>query len=224
MSTFEAVFFDMDGTFVNSEPHWLKAERELMLEYGHEWTLVDQQYCVGGPLSKVGEYMWQLAGKSNSPEWFHQELVNRTVANFHTNVQFMPGAFELLQEIKGAGLPVGLVTASPAVMMNATLNAVGLNLFDVAISGDDVSITKPHPECYLQAAKKLGVNIQRSLILEDSQTGISAARASGGLLLAVPTFMDLIDSEQFQVVPTLDGLELSHIEVLFASSLMEGSV
>ena len=82
MIPFEAVFFDMDGTFVNSEPHWLAGETELMAEYGHAWTKADQQYCLGGPLSKVGRYMWELAGEKESPEWFHHELVRRTLTHF----------------------------------------------------------------------------------------------------------------------------------------------
>ena len=52
---FEAIFFDMDGTLVDTEPYWLAAETELMERYGYTWTLDDQKNCLGGPLPRVGQ-------------------------------------------------------------------------------------------------------------------------------------------------------------------------
>ena len=103
---FEAIFFDMDGTLINSEPHWLLAETELMAEYGHPWTKEDQQYCLGGPLPKIGKYMWELSGQSMSPEYFHQELVRRAIARIIAGTEFMPGASELLHEAISEGVLV----------------------------------------------------------------------------------------------------------------------
>jgi len=97
---FEAVFFDMDGTFVNTEPHWLAAETELMADFGHTWTFEDQRFCLGGPLSKVGKYMWELAHQVNSPEWFHHELVARTIKRFEEKIEYMPGSRELFLSLK----------------------------------------------------------------------------------------------------------------------------
>ena len=50
---YSAVFFDMDGLFVNSEPQWLLVETELMAEFGYEWTSIDQNFCLGGPLARL---------------------------------------------------------------------------------------------------------------------------------------------------------------------------
>ena len=62
---YQAICFDMDGTLIDSEPLWLKSEIELMAEFGYEWSRVDQEYCLGGPLSKVGAYMAEKAGWSD---------------------------------------------------------------------------------------------------------------------------------------------------------------
>jgi HAD superfamily hydrolase (TIGR01509 family) len=222
MKAFEAIFFDMDGTFVNSEPHWLAAETELMAEFGHQWVLEDQQFCLGGPLTKVGKYMYEIAGRVQTPEWFRDELVKRTLVHMRTSVEFMPGALELLFELKALGIPVGLVTASPAEMMEATLSAMEENYFDVAISGDDVAITKPDPEGYILAAERLGVNIENSIILEDSLTGISAGIASGAFVVAIPHIIEAKSGVRMKVIKSLSDIHVSDLEEMFSRA--EGKV
>ena len=54
---FQAVLFDMDGLFINSEPDWHAAELEMMRAHGYDWTPEDQLKCLGGPLQRVTEYM-----------------------------------------------------------------------------------------------------------------------------------------------------------------------
>ena len=74
---FAAILFDMDGTVIDSEPVWLGKERALMAEFGHQWSDENQQFCLGGPLSKVGRYMSELAGEVEAPEFFEYELITR---------------------------------------------------------------------------------------------------------------------------------------------------
>ncbi len=221
---FEAVFFDMDGTFVNSEPHWLAAETSLMAEYGHEWTHEDQRYCLGGPLSKVGQYMYELAGKVESPEFFHHELVRRTVEHFQSHIEYMPGALELLLQLKEEGIPVGLVTASPSSMMSATLSRLPEEYFDVAVSGDDVKVTKPDPEGYILAAERLGVDISHSIILEDSLTGISAAVSSGAFVVAVPMMVTVTEKPRQKIVHSLVDVSVDTLEDFYNSVLTGESI
>lgn len=221
---FEAVFFDMDGTFVNSEPHWLAAETSLMAEYGHEWTQEDQRYCLGGPLSKVGQYMYELAGKVESPEFFHHELVRRTVEHFQSHIEYMPGALELLLQLKKEGIPVGLVTASPSSMMSATLSRLPEEYFNVAVSGDDVKVTKPDPEGYILAAERLGVDISHSIILEDSLTGISAAVSSGAFVVAVPMMVTVTEKPRQKIVHSLVDVSVDTLEDFYNSALTGESI
>jgi HAD superfamily hydrolase (TIGR01509 family) len=215
MTSFQAVFFDMDGTFVNSEPHWLAAETELMSEFGHEWDLKDQQFCLGGPLDKVGRYMSELAGGVNSPDWFRLELIKRTMQHVRTSVEFMPGAIELLLELKSINIPVGLVTASPAEMMDATLDAMKEKYFDIAISGSDVKVTKPDPEGYFLAADRLGVDIENSIVLEDSLTGITAAKASGAFVIAIPHIVKIEPAPRVAIVDSLNIVNFSKLKSMF---------
>jgi len=211
----------MDGTLVNSEPHWLAAETELMAEFGHTWVLADQQYCLGGPLDKVGRYMSDLSGGAHSWEWFRKELIARTMKHVESHVEFMPGAYDLLSELKAAGVPLGLVTASPRAMMEATLVSLGEDFFDIAISGDDVKVTKPDPEAYFLAANQLHVDIRKSIVIEDSLTGIAAAKASGAFVLAVPHIVKIEHSDRVVILESLKGTQLSDLKVFIMNKVRE---
>ena len=218
---YEAVFFDMDGTFVNTEPHWLAAETELMAEFGHAWTIDDQRFCLGGPLSKVGKYMWELAHREHSPEWFHHELVARTIQHFSQRIEFMPGAHELFLALKAEGVPVALVTASPASLMNATLAVMDPPFFDVVISGDDVKVTKPDPEAYLLAAERLGVDITKSVVLEDSLTGIASAHAAGAHVFAIPHMVEVKEVPRQNILSTLSNMTPEDLERIYLDQNVE---
>ena len=181
----EAIFFDMDGLLVDTEPYWLATESELMAEFNVNWTEEDQLYCLGGPMAKVGNYMFELANYQQSPQWFVEELVERVAKKF-MSISLMPGVASLLNECQMQKIPSALVSASPRRLVNAVLEAVPNHPFAHTISADDVLRGKPHPDPYFRAAELLNVDIGRSIILEDSPTGVTAARASGAWVIAVP--------------------------------------
>jgi HAD superfamily hydrolase (TIGR01509 family) len=205
---FEAVLFDMDGLTVNSEPQWLEAETELTAQYGYQWTIEDQAYCLGGPLSKVGKYMSDLVEGVEDGEFFHRELVNLMVEKVSARVNFMPGAQELLKQLDLISVPLALVSASPRSIVDAALKHISPLPFRATISSDDVSKTKPDPEGYLKAANFLNVDIAKCLILEDSMTGVTAARASGAKVVAVPHLVEIFEDSQTRVVTSLEEINL----------------
>ena len=176
----------MDGLTIDSEPQWLEVERELTARFGYEWTLEDQAHCLGGPLSRVGQYMSDLVDGSESGDYFHRELINVMADKVRKRAVFMPGAQSLIKNLHLSGVPMALVSASPRIIVDAALAHIQPLPFSTTISSDDVKRTKPDPEGYLKAAHDLKVDIRNSLILEDSLTGVTAARASGAKVIAVP--------------------------------------
>ena len=206
---FSAVFFDMDGLFANSEPLWLEGETELMARYGHVWTHEDQVHCLGGPLTRVGDYMFSLVS-AQSPQFFTKTLVEIVVAKLAAGTQLMPGAQKLARVLKESGVPIAMVSASPRNIVNAVLSGVDHD-FATTISSDDVKKTKPDPEGYLKAAEFFGVDITNCLVFEDSLTGVAAATASGAFLIAVPHFLNINESPRVRVIKSLEEL---NIEVL----------
>lgn len=203
---FSAIFFDMDGLFANSEPLWLEGETELMARYGHTWRHEDQVYCLGGPLTRVGEYMFSLVGVE-TPEFFTQSLVEIVVAKLSVGTQLMPGAQDLARSLKAAGVPIAMVSASPRNIVDAVLSGIDHD-FATTISSDDVKETKPAPEGYLKAAAFFGVDISNCLIFEDSLTGVAAATSSGAFLIAVPHFVTVQESTRVRVITSLEELDL----------------
>lgn len=213
---YSAVFFDMDGLLVDSEPQWLIAETELMADFKYRWTTADQNYCLGGPLTRVGQYMFEKSGKKESPEFFTRSVVERMTQKLSAGAPVLPGALELLQELKNSAIPTALVSASPRVLVDAVLNTLENHTFEFSISADDVKNTKPDPEAYLKAADILGVDISNCLILEDSPTGVKAATSSGASVIAVPHFVEIEPKERLKVISSLTELNFKNLHSSYA--------
>ena len=208
---FEAVFFDMDGLMVDSEPEWFQSEVEVTSPFGYTWLEVDQIACLGGPLSKVGQYMFEKCGRQRSPEYFTQALIDTQVARMRGNTPTMPGAMELVRELQSHGIKTALVSASPRNIVDAVLDNVGHDLFPFSISADDVKKTKPDPEGYLKAASMSGSEITNCLIFEDSLTGMNAAIASGAYLIGVPHLVTIEESERVRVIKSLEQISYAKL-------------
>ena len=211
---FEAVFFDMDGLMVDSEPEWFLSEIEVTKPFGYTWLEDDQIACLGGPLSKVGQYMFDKCGQQNSPEYFTQTLIDTQVARMRGNTPTMPGAVELVRELQSQGVKTALVSASPRNIVDAVLDNLGHDLFPFSISADDVVKTKPDPEAYLKAAHMSGSNITNCLVFEDSLTGMNAAIASGAYLIGVPHLVSIEESARVRVIKSLEQLTFSKLTEL----------
>ena len=211
---FEAVFFDMDGLMVDSEPEWFLSEIEVTKPFGYTWLEVDQVACLGGPLSKVAQYMFDKCGQKESPEYFTQTLIDTQVARMRVNTPTMPGAVDLVRELQSHGIKTALVSASPRNIVDAVLDNLGHDLFPFSISSDDVVKTKPEPESYLKAADRCGSNITNCLVFEDSLTGMSAAIASGAYLIGVPHLVAIEESARVRVIKSLEQLSFSKLTEL----------
>ena len=215
MSTyFDAIFFDMDGLMVDSEPEWLQSEIDVTAPYGYTWLEEDQIACLGGPLSRVGQYMFDKCGQQESPEFFTQSLIDTQAAKMRGNTPTMPGAVELVRELQSHGVKTALVSASPRNIVDAVLDNLGHDLFPFSISSDDVVNTKPHPDGYLKAAAISESDISNCLIFEDSLTGMKAATSSGAYLIAVPHLVTIDESARVRVIESLAQLNYNKIHEL----------
>jgi HAD superfamily hydrolase (TIGR01509 family) len=214
-SFFDAVFFDMDGLLVDSEPEWLKSESEITAAYGYQWTSQDQVACLGGPLSRVGQYMHDKCNQAQTPDFFTTKLVEVQSEKMRSHTPFMPGAFELVKDLQRNGVKTGLVSASPRIIVDAVLDNVGAELFPFSISSDDVERTKPHPDAYLKAARLTNSDIANCLVFEDSLTGVGAATSSGAWLVAVPHLVHVDESKRVRVIKSLEQLSFAKLQELF---------
>ena len=118
-----------------------------------------------------------------------EELNELVVAELEHGVEAMIGARDLLERLTARGTPIGLVSNSPMAFVARSLEIVGFgSIFDVIVSAHDVAAPKPAPDPYLEACRQLGVEAGPGVIaLEDSPTGVAAARAAGLTVIGVPS-------------------------------------
>jgi HAD superfamily hydrolase (TIGR01509 family) len=133
---------------------------------------------------------------------------------FAAGVAWKPGARELLLECRAAGIPTALVTSTPRELADIIIGHVGPDNFDLTVCGDEVERPKPDPVPYLAAAAKLGVDIERCVVIEDSVSGTSSALAAGAVTLAVPGDVELPAEIDVPRVDSLDGVDLAFLRAL----------
>lgn len=203
---FEAVLFDMDGLFIDSEPDWHAAETEMMRSYGYNWRTDDQLKCLGGPLTRVTKYMSECLQGAKSADELGKEIVLEMQKRVSQSVTLMPGALEFSRELNLAGIPQALVSASPRGIVDAALSAMPEKYFSFSVASGDIERTKPFPDPYLHAAKLLNVDIKNSIIFEDSPTGLTAARASGAFVVGIPHFIDVAEEPRLKVIKSFSDI------------------
>ena len=213
---YSAVFFDMDGLLVNSEPLWLESETEMMAEFDYQWLESDQAACLGGPLDRVGDYMSDLINGKRDGKSLMLEIIDRMVVKFKGDLPFMPGAVELVNDLRARNVEITLVSASPRSLVDAALSNFEINPFARSISSNDVKVTKPDPEGYLLAATSGGHEISNCLVLEDSLTGVTAAKASGAWVLAVPHLVAIEKNGRVDITDSLSSWSYEKLALKYA--------
>jgi HAD superfamily hydrolase (TIGR01509 family) len=192
LSRVQAVLLDMDGTLVDSDAAVERSWRTWAVEYP-----VDPGR---GPLvahglpavANVRRLRPDLSEDEAAAAAQHQlELEYDDVAD----VTAAPGAHELLAELDRLGLPWAVVTSADVPLARTRLDAAGIRPA-LLVTIDDVRHGKPDPEGYLLAARKLGVDPRRCLVVEDAEAGVSAGRAAGAAVAAlkgVPADIQIAD-------------------------------
>lgn len=210
---FEAVLFDMDGLFIDSEPDWHEAESEMMRSNGYAWSPEDQLQCLGGPLSRVTAYMSKCLKGAKSPEELGVVIVDEMVRRMSGKVHLMPGSLEFSRAVSHANIPQALVSASPRVIVDAALSGMKEKYFAASVASGDIERTKPFPDPYLHAAKLLGVSIENCAIFEDSPTGLTAARASGAFVIGIPHYVTVEEEQRLKVIKSFKDIGLRDLEI-----------
>jgi len=204
----DAVVFDNDGLLLDTESVWTRAEEDIFERHGFEFTPTHKVELIGksgAMASKLLEGWLEQPGQGVA---LMAELDELVVAELEHGVEAMVGARDLLERLKAQGTPIGLVSNSPLIFVRRSLEIVGFeSIFDIVVSAHEVAEPKPAPDPYLEACKRLGVEPGPDVIaLEDSPTGVAAARAAGLTVIGVPS---------------VDGVELLEAHHIAANLLDE---
>jgi HAD superfamily hydrolase (TIGR01509 family) len=210
-----ACLFDMDGLLVDSEPLWTAAEQELAVSLGGTWSADLKAEVLGTSITTaVPKILAWFGATDRDPAEIQAWLLHRMVELFRDRLLMRPGARELLRELRAAGMPLGLVSSSYRVLVDAGLDVVGHNLFAVTLAGDEVTHHKPHPEPYLTACVALGVEPTDVVVFEDSPTGVAAGQAAGCFVVAVPDYVPVDPAPRSLVVDSLTQVDLAGLHAL----------
>jgi HAD superfamily hydrolase (TIGR01509 family) len=201
----DAVVFDNDGLLLDTESVWTRAEQDLFERRGTEFTPGDKRELVGTSAEIAGRVLERRLGEPGRAAELIEELNGLVVAELEHGVEAMVGARELLQVLKKRGTPIGLVSNSPLVFVRRSLQLAGFeDHFDVVLSAHEVAAPKPAPDPYLEACRRLGVEAGPAVIaLEDSPTGVAAARAAGLTVIGVPSIEGVALEEAHHLAESL---------------------
>jgi len=201
----DAVVFDNDGLLLDTESVWTRAEQDLFERRGIEFTPANKRELVGTSAAIAGGILERRLGEPGRAFELIEELNELVVAELEHGVEAMVGARELLHRLSQRGTLIGLVSNSPLAFVRRSLEIVGFaESFDVVISAHEVAAPKPAPDPYLEACRRLGVAPGPSVVaLEDSPTGVAAARAAGLTVIGVPSLEGIELTEAHEIAESL---------------------
>jgi HAD superfamily hydrolase (TIGR01509 family) len=202
-----AVIFDLDGLLLDTEVLWQRAEAELFRRHGEVFTMEDKLAVMGTSFEVTARYFAERLGRplSDGPGLV-EEVIDLMHAELQAQVDARPGAIELVERLRGT-VPLGLASNSPRRLVDQALASARLtDCFGAIVTSDDVERPKPAPDIYLLACSRLGVPPADALALEDSPSGIAAAKAAGLTVVAVPQFAETDVSAADRVIDSLEEL------------------
>jgi sugar-phosphatase len=178
----------MDGLLVESEPLWVRAEIQIFGEIGVVLAPEDCALTKGLRTDDVIAYWYARRPWTGSPPGdVEARLIGRVAALVREEGRALPGVAHAIAVAREGGRRVALASSSPLVIIHATLERLGLEgAFDVVQSAQSLPLGKPHPAIFLRTAELLAVPAVDCVVLEDSLTGVIAAKAARMGCVAVP--------------------------------------
>lgn len=202
-----AAIFDLDGVIVDTAHYHFIAWQRLAKELGVNFTEQENERLKGVSRMQSLEIILQL-GNITLPESKKIELADKKNAWFVEYIkaikpdEIFPGVREMLKKIKAQGIKVGLASSSKNADTVITLLQIK-DAFDTIVDGTMITHTKPDPEIFLLAAKRLGVAPADCLVFEDAEAGVEAALAAGMQCVGVGS-ADQLGKAHYLVKSTAD--------------------
>jgi HAD superfamily hydrolase (TIGR01509 family) len=212
-----AVLFDFDGVIADTENHHIAAWQRTLMALG--WQVPDEVAARSAEVDDR-EFLRELFATQGIEDgdiegWVRKKQV-LTIALLKDAPRIYPGVIELVESLRGR-VRMAVVSGTWRENVEAVLRACGLSdAFELIIGKEDVAAVKPQPEAYLLALRRLRVTAGKAVAIEDSPSGLAAARAAGIPCIAVGHRRDfgqwVGDSVYFSGLEPVAGL-LQHLEL-----------
>jgi HAD superfamily hydrolase (TIGR01509 family) len=182
-----AIIFDLDGVLADSEPWWNQIDAKLLAEYGVTYRGEYHGNVLGVSYRLAVEFYKNSFNISAPVEELMRRRGEIATEFFANRVELFPSAETTLKELRELKLWLALATSSVSASARPFLKRTGIaSLFEVIVTGDEVQHGKPYPDIYLSTAEKLGVTAETCLVIEDSLSGVAAAKAANMRVAAIP--------------------------------------
>lgn len=175
------VIFDCDGVLVDSEPLANRIEAEYFTRLGAPMSAEEAgAQFKGKTVGQVAAALEARIGRALTPE-FGYDWAMTTALGFLRELQPVPGVKDLIERVRAQGVPICVASQSPLPRVLLSLHLTGLAEYfgDRVFTASMVPNPKPAPDLFLLAARSMGVPPQRTIVIEDSPSGVRAARAAG---------------------------------------------
>lgn len=185
----KAFIFDMNGTIIDDMPWHIKIWNQLFNEYGANHTLEQSKAELYGKNSEILERIFPGKFTDAEKDSLEVEKEKRYQQLYRNEMKLINGLDDFLAKALESDIPMGLGTA--AIRFNVDFILDGLNIrryFKAIVAAEDVTISKPHPETFLQSASLMNARPQDCIVFEDSPKGVETA-ANAGMQCVVITTM-----------------------------------
>lgn len=212
----KAVFWDMDGTLIDSEPYWHEGELKIAADHGGYWDEDLAWQGSGTPVPDVARRMVEHGCKLSIEE-IGKGMIDYVAQKEFERIPWIDGVEDVLLSLKEAGVPSMLVTTSPRHLAENLIAQAPAGTFAGYVCGDDDVEKKPSPAPYLAAGRKLGIapeDMKYCIAVEDSMSGLRSAAASGATTLGQTGFMRIDNSNgpQFASINGYDGITATTLD------------
>ena len=209
----KAIIFDMDGVLIDSEKYWKQAEYEVFTSLGVTVTDEYAEKTKSMTTSEVTEFWYnKYPWKNKDLNAVEQMVISRVIEFIETENCQINGVKPFIEKLKTNNYKIGLATNSPHRIIPVVLKKLDiLHLFDSALSAEFEKKGKPDPAIYLNIAEKLDTEPEDCIVIEDSYTGMLAAKNAGMTVIA---FTNGNKEIAFEIADyTIDKFEKNEIEL-----------
>jgi len=192
LTDYSAAIFDMDGLLIDSEPLWQDAEIAVYAPYD---VPVTRELCRATAGRRIDEVLTLWHGRFDWQGPPLDEMVKRVLAEVTRRIlehgKALPGVHETMRLLRDAGLKLAIASSSPPPLIQAVVEKLGLdNYLELTHSGIHEARGKPDPAVFLTTAEKLGSEPKNCLVFEDAPAGVTAGKAAGMTVIAVPSVFE----------------------------------
>ena len=189
---FKAVIFDMDGVLIDSEPIWREA---LIYVFGSYNIKLTEEMCATTMGMRIDEVVnhWcrRFEIKEENPDLIVNNIVDKVISLVKEKGKVKKGVTKFLDYLNNNGYKVAIASSSYQRIIEIVVDKIDIRkYFDILVSAEFEERGKPHPAIYISTAKKLDVEPDNCLVVEDSVNGVLSAKSAGMTCLAVPDEME----------------------------------